>query len=150
VDEAFFWRLVEDSRTDMGVDTERVAQALLRRLRTLRPTAIERFQELWEQAQDELYCQPVLDAATLLLGHLDDELAVLDWIVSQGRQTVRGVLDDPDSLVALASDRHNARIDWLCGLPLEAHIAATGAPFAIDGPPGRGADNDQARNGTPA
>jgi uncharacterized protein DUF4240 len=137
VDEAFFWRLVQDSRADVGADTERVAQALLRRLRMLRPSAIERFQELWEQAQDELYCWPVLDAATLLLGPLDDEIAVQDWIVSHGRQAVLGVLDDPDSLVALAADRHNARIDWFCGLPLEAYIAATGASFAVDGPPGR-------------
>ncbi|MEV6602126.1 DUF4240 domain-containing protein [Actinoplanes sp. NPDC051346] len=137
MDEASFWHLVEDARAEIGVDTERVAQALLRRLRTLRPNAIERFQELWEQAQDELYCWPVLDAATLLLGPLDDELAVQDWIVSHGRQTMRDVLDDPDSLVALASDRHNARIDWFCGLPLEAHISATGAPFAVDGLPGR-------------
>lgn len=42
-------------------------------------------------------------------------------------------------------DRHNARVDWFCGLPLEAHIAATGAPFAIDGPPGPGTPR-----GTPA
>jgi hypothetical protein len=136
VDEAFFWRLVEDARAEIGADTERVAQALLGRLRALRPDAIERFQELWEQAQDELYRWPVLDAATLLLGPLDDELAVQDWIVSHGRQTMRRVRDDPDSLVALASDRHNARIDWFCGLPMEAHIAATGSPFAVDGPPG--------------
>ncbi len=137
MDEASFWRLVEDARAEMGADTEQVAQALLRRLRTLRPDALERFQELWEQAQDELYCWPVVNAATLLLGHFDDELAVQDWIVSHFRQTMHGVLDDPDSLVVLAPDRHNARIDWFCGLPMEAHIAATGASIAVDGPPGR-------------
>ncbi len=137
MDEASFWRLVEDARAEMGADTEHVAQALLRRLRTLRPEALERFQELWEQAQDDLYCWPVIDAATLLLGHIDDELAVQDWILSHGRETMRDVLDDPDSLVALAPDRHNAQADWLCGLPMEAHIAATGVPFAVDGPPGR-------------
>ena len=121
---------------EIGADTERVAQALLHRLRSLRPDALVRFQELWEQAQDELFRWPVLDAATLLLGSLKDELAVLDWIVSHGRLTMRCVLDAPDSLVALASDRHNAQIDWFCGLPMEAHIAATGAPFAVDGPAG--------------
>ncbi|MER7420459.1 DUF4240 domain-containing protein [Micromonospora peucetia] len=78
------------------------------------------------------------DAATLLLGLLDDDdfLAVQDWIVSHGRHTMQRVQDDPDSLVELAPDRHNARIDWFCGLPLEANIAATGAPFAVDGPSG--------------
>ncbi|MFI1996663.1 DUF4240 domain-containing protein [Actinoplanes sp. NPDC020271] len=108
MDEGFFWRMVEDARSGAGADTEIVAQALLRRLRALQPNAIERFQELWEEAQDELYRWPVLDAATLLLGPLTDELAVQDWIVSHGRQTMRGVLDNPDGLVILASDRHNA------------------------------------------
>lgn len=54
VDEVSVWRLVEDARSEMGAVTELVSQALLRRLRTLRPNAIERFQELWELAQDEL------------------------------------------------------------------------------------------------
>ncbi|QDY11417.1 DUF4240 domain-containing protein [Micromonospora sp. HM134] len=82
----------------------------------------------------------VRDAAILLLGSIDDEdfLAARDWILSRGRQTMQRVQDDPDGLVELAPDRHNARIDWFCGLPLEAHIAATGAPFAIDGPSGPG------------
>ncbi|SCL38957.1 hypothetical protein GA0074692_5194 [Micromonospora pallida] len=54
-----------------------------------------------------------------------------------GRQSDhQRVQNDPDSLVELARDRHNARIDWFCGLPQEAHIAATGAPFTIDGPSG--------------
>ncbi|MCA2218384.1 hypothetical protein [Jidongwangia harbinensis] len=54
MDEVSVWRLVEDARSEMGAVTELVSQALLRRLRTLRPNAIERFQELWELAQDEL------------------------------------------------------------------------------------------------
>lgn len=131
MDEASFWRLVEDARGEMGADTERVAQALLRRLRTLRPHDLERFQAWWEQAREGLYCWPVIDAATLFLGHLDDEFVVLDWMVSHGRQTMHGVLEDPDRLVALAPDRHNARVDWFCGLTMEAHIAATGAPLTV-------------------
>jgi Protein of unknown function (DUF4240) len=137
VESAFFWRIVEDARSAMGSDSEQVAQALLRRLRTLNPNEIEQFQELWEQAQDEVYQWPIRDAATLLLGPLDDDdfLAVQDWIVSHGRQAMHRVREDPDSLVELSSDRHNARIDWFCGIPMDAHIGATGAPFAVDGPP---------------
>ncbi|BCJ65656.1 DUF4240 domain-containing protein [Polymorphospora rubra] len=135
---AVFWRIVEGARAEVGSDTERVAQVLLRRLRALASDEIEQFEELWFQAQDELYRWPIRDAATLLLGSIDDNdfLAVQDWIVSHGRQTMQRVQDDPDSLVELAPDRHNARIDWFCGLPLEAHIAATGSPLAIDGPSG--------------
>lgn len=135
---ADFWRIVEGARVEAGRDTERVAQVLLRRLRELTPGEIEEFQELWERAQEELYTWSIHDAATLLLGPLDDDdlLAVQDWIVSHGRHTMERVQGDPDSLVELAPDRHNARIDWFCGLPMEAHIAATGRPFAVDGPEG--------------
>lgn len=140
VEWAVFWRTVESARAEAGSDTERVAQVLLRRLRALTPDEIEQFEELWFQAQDELYRWPIRDAATLLLGPFDDDdfLAIQDWIVSQGRQTMRRVQDDPDNLVELAPDRHNARIDWFCGLPFEAHIAATGAPLPADGPSGPG------------
>ncbi|QLQ36453.2 DUF4240 domain-containing protein [Micromonospora robiginosa] len=136
MDGELFWSIVEDARAEMGADSERVAQVLLRRLRALPPDDIERFQELWEQAQDEVFRWPISDAAVLLLGPTDDFLAVQGWIVSHGRDTVRRLLDDPDSLVELAPDRHNAQIDWFTGLAMEAHIAATGAPFAVDGPPG--------------
>ncbi|WP_309245957.1 DUF4240 domain-containing protein [Verrucosispora sioxanthis] len=141
MERADFWRIVEGARGEVGSDTERVAQALLRRLRALPPDQIEQFEELWYQAQDELYRWPIRDAATLLLGTVDDDdfLAVQDWIVSHGRSTMQRVQDDPDSLVELAPDRHNARTDWFCGLPLDAYIAVTGVPFAIDGPSGTGA-----------
>ncbi|MET7835700.1 DUF4240 domain-containing protein [Micromonospora sediminicola] len=133
-----FWRIVERARAEGGADTERVAQVLRRRLRALTPDEIEWFDDLWLQVQDSLYRWSIRDAATLLLGSVDDDdfSAVQDWILSHGRPVVRLVQNDPDSLVELASDRHNARIDWFCGLPLDAHIAATGAPFAIDSPSG--------------
>ncbi|WP_030443713.1 DUF4240 domain-containing protein [Actinoplanes subtropicus] len=131
-----FWSIVEDARTEMGSDSELVAQALLRRLRALPPDEIEQFQEHWEQARDEAYRWPIIDAATLLLGPMGDSLELQDWIVSHGRETVQRLQDDPDSMVELVPDRHNARIDWFCGLAMEAHIAATGAPFTVDGPPG--------------
>jgi hypothetical protein len=89
-----FWSIVEDARAETGSDSERIAQALLRRLRVLQPDDIEQFQDLWEQAQDEVYRWPISDAATLLLGPVGDFLAVQDWIVSHGRETVRRIQDD--------------------------------------------------------
>ncbi|MFD0782480.1 DUF4240 domain-containing protein [Micromonospora azadirachtae] len=129
------------ARGEVGSDTELVAQALLRRLRALPPDEIDQFEELWFQAQDELYRWPIRDSATLLLDSIDGDefFAVQNWIVSHGRSTLQRVQGDPDSLVELAPDRHNARIDWFCGLPLDAYIAVTGAPSAIDGPSGPGA-----------
>ncbi|HEX5205554.1 MAG TPA: DUF4240 domain-containing protein [Actinoplanes sp.] len=86
-----FWRVVEGARAEAGSDTERVAQVLLRRLRELKPSEIEHFQELWERAHDDLYSWPIHDAATLMLGPLrgDALFAVQDWILSHGRRTIQ-------------------------------------------------------------
>lgn len=120
---------------------------VLRRLRALSADEILDFEKLWFRAQDEVCCWPVRDAATLMLGPIDDDtfLAVQDWIVSHGRAVMQRVMDDPDSLVELAGDRHNARIDWFCGLPVEAHIALTGSPPAMGEPTG-----SEVPTGTPA
>jgi hypothetical protein len=90
VERVIYWRIVEAARAEAGSDTERVARALLRRLRDLSPAELEDFQVLWEQAQNELYRWPVHDAAELLLGPLDSDglFAVQDWIVSHGRRVV--------------------------------------------------------------
>jgi Protein of unknown function (DUF4240) len=126
--EEVFWQLVEQCRREAEEDTERMAQLVLRRLRFLSPEEIVQFQRLWFRAQDELYCWPVQDAATLLFGPMDDDalLAVQDWIVSHGRAVITRIKDDPDDLVDLVPDRHNARIDWFCDLPIEAYMAVTG------------------------
>lgn len=133
MEEERFWRLVDGCRNEAGADTERVAQLVLRRLRTLTDSEILEYEERWFRAQNELFSWPVRDAATLLLGPFDDDvfMAVQDWIVSHGRAVLSHVTADPDCLVELATDRHNARIDWFCGLPVEAHIAVTGAPPSI-------------------
>jgi hypothetical protein len=134
VDQAAFWKVTEGCRATAGGDTERAAQLLLGRLRSIRPDEIVEFRRLWLCAAAELSTWPVSDAAELLLGPLDDDAfrAAQDWIVSHGRAVMLHVQQDPDSLVALAADRHNARMDWFAGLPLEAHIAATGRPFVTD------------------
>lgn len=137
VREEVFWRIVEGCRHHGGADTERFAQLVLRSLRSLDPQEILEFEQLWFQAQDQLYHWPVWDAAALFLGRTGDDvfMAVQDWIVSHGRAVMKRVKDDPDSLVELVADRRNALIDWFCGLPTEAYIAATGHPPPFGGEP---------------
>ncbi|MEH0829667.1 MULTISPECIES: DUF4240 domain-containing protein [unclassified Micromonospora] len=133
-----FWAIVESCRAEAGADSEHAARLVLRRLRALSPEELIEYERWWLRAQAELFTWPVRDAATLLLGPFDDEtfLSVQDWIVSHGRPVLRRVLDDPDHLVELAGDRHNARVDWFRHLPAEVHIALTGRPCEVDGDDG--------------
>ncbi|MGC5305515.1 DUF4240 domain-containing protein [Micromonospora zamorensis] len=139
MERAAFWQFVDECRAVAGADTERLAQVILRRLCSLSTPEILDYEEWWFCAQDELCTWAVRDAASLLLGGLgedDDFLTVQDWIVSHGRATVERVLDNPDRIVDLAADRHNARMDWFCGLPVDAHIAVDGCPPAMYHRPG--------------
>jgi hypothetical protein len=135
VDRSNFWGIVEGARAEAGTDTEHAAQVLLRHLRALPPADHEPFQEFWEQEQNQLYCWPIHDAATLLLGPLDDDslLAVQDWILSHGRNTVQRILDDPDSIVELATDRHNACIDCSAVCPWRHTSPQLAAPCPLVG-----------------
>ncbi|GIF51970.1 uncharacterized protein DUF4240 [Asanoa ferruginea] len=138
MNEEGFWQIVDECRLAAGPDTERVAQLILRRLRALSEQEILDYEELWFRAQDEAFTWPIRNAASLLFGGVDDEdfMLVQDWIVSHGRAVLERVKTDPDRLVELMADRHNARIDWFCGLPVEAHIARLGCPPAMDDRPG--------------
>ena len=149
MDEVAFWRVVEDCRNEAGADSEHVARLVLRALCAMGPDEILAFERHWLAVQDQLYTWPLLDAATLLLGPVDDDdfASVQDWILSHGRAVAQRVTDDPDCLVGLAADRHNARGDWFCGLAVEALIKTTGRP------PGFGGDLDEPGDGpggTPA
>jgi Protein of unknown function (DUF4240) len=130
VDEDTFWRVIDGCRSEAGADTEQAARRVLRRHCAMGPSEILGFEQLWLSARDELYAWPLLDAATLMLGRVDDDdfMSVQDWILSHGRAVTRDVKDNPDALVELVADRHNAREEWFCGLPVEALIRTTGRP----------------------
>lgn len=130
MDEVAFWRVVEDCRKEAGTDTEQVARLVLRALCAMDPTEVLAFERCWFGARDQLYAWPLLDAATLLLGRVDDFDSVQE-ILSHGRAVVQRVKDDPDCLVELVADRHNARSDWFRGLSVEALIRITGRPPAF-------------------
>jgi len=70
VDEAPFWRLGEDARAEIWHRQRAPGSDVVAPSSNVAPECRQRFQELWEQAQDELYRWPILDAATLLLGHV--------------------------------------------------------------------------------
>ena len=149
MDEVAFWHVVEDCRNEAGADTEHVARLVLRALCAMSPSEILTFERYWFSVQDQLLGWPLLDAATLLLGPVDDDdfASVQDWIMSHGQAVVHRVKDDPDCLVELAADRHNARGDWFRGLAVEALIRTTGSP------PGFGGELDETYDeldGTPA
>ena len=69
--------------------------------------------------QPELWSDYVIETVPIVLGRVDhdDFMSVQDWILSHGRAVTRRAKANPDALVGLAADRHNAREEWSCGLP---------------------------------
>jgi hypothetical protein len=135
VDEVNFWCVIQDCRNEAGADTEQVARLVLRALCAMDPSEVLAFERRWFSAQAQLLAWPLLDAAALLLGPIDDDdfASVQDWILSHGRAVVQRVKDNPDCLIELVADRHNARCDWFRGLPVEALVKMTRRPPAFGG-----------------
>jgi hypothetical protein len=149
VDEVTFWHVVEDCRNEGEADAQHVARLVLRALCAMAPGEILAFERHWLSVQRQLLAWPLLDAAALLLGPVDDDdfASVQDWIVSHGLALVNRVKDDPDCLVELAADQDGARGDWFRGLAVDALIRTTGSP------PGFGGELDEPGDepdGTPA
>lgn len=128
MDEGGFWALIADCRQESGNDTELASRLLFRRLRVLGTTEIVDFVRLWQQVRSRLYTWPVTDAVCLLLGVVEEEDLpyAQDWIISHGRTVVERTIEDPDSLVELASDAKNARASWFDEFVTEAHILVSG------------------------
>ncbi|MEU4557151.1 DUF4240 domain-containing protein [Actinoplanes sp. NPDC023936] len=135
MDESTLWELVAACRQESGNDTELTSRLLFRRLRVLSATEVVDFVQLWEKVRSRLYTWPVTDAICLLLGVVEEEDLphVQDWIISHGRAVVERTIEDPDTLVELASDATNARAPWFGEFTTEAHIIVSGAwPLGYD------------------
>lgn len=135
MDEDTFWALIAECRKESGNNSEFASRVLFRRLRALDPPKVVEFAQLWERARSRLYSWPVIDAACLMLGPIEEEDVrhVQNWIISHGRSMFEWIARDPDNLTDLATDAGNARADWFDEFIVEAHVVVSGTwPLGYD------------------
>lgn len=106
VDELQFWDLVDASRDEAGGRLEEQAEALHAALSARGPDEVAEFDRLLTEANHELYTWAHWGAADLVLGEVRDDTFtdVRSWVVAQGSETYRAVLEDPDALADTDDD----------------------------------------------
>lgn len=101
MDEAWFWRIVEDSRT---ADEDETLQRLQAALQALEPETLAGFQRCYDRLHHRADRGDLWAAALLLNGGFCSDDGFTDfraWLIAQGRAVYERALEVPDSLAVL-------------------------------------------------
>ena len=108
MNEQQFWQLIDAAKTEAGSDVEARPALLAAQLGMLEPALIQAFQQRYEVLLLEANRWDLWGAASLMNGGgSDDDFKYFrDWLISEGEQTFRNALRDPDSLVSFGQRDH--------------------------------------------
>jgi hypothetical protein len=98
-----FWKIVELVKTEAGDDVDARPRVLQKHLMALEPAAIQGFQIAYEALQLQANSWSLWGAAYIMNGGCSDDgfIYFRDWLISEGEQTYKTAVANPDSLVAL-------------------------------------------------
>lgn len=101
MNEQQFWQLIETVKNAAGTDPDARPALLEKQLSSLEPAAIQGFQQRYEALLLEANHWDLWGAASLMNGGCSDDgfRYFRDWLISEGEQTFKTALRDPDSLV---------------------------------------------------
>jgi hypothetical protein len=98
-----FWALVGAVKTEAGSDVDARPAVLQKHLLALEPAAIQGFQKRYEALLVEANSWMLWGAAVLMTGaYTDDGFKYFrDWLISEGEQTYKQAVVNPDTLARL-------------------------------------------------
>ncbi|MBV7534239.1 DUF4240 domain-containing protein [Duganella sp. sic0402] len=108
MNERQFWALVGAVKTEAGVDIDTRPALLQKRLLALTPAAIQGFQKRYEALLVEANSWMLWGAAVLMAdAYTDDGFKYFrDWLISEGEQTYKQAVLNPDTLARLPPRNH--------------------------------------------
>jgi hypothetical protein len=147
-----FWKLIGQTRAEVGNDTGRQSELLDERLRQASPQAIIRFAETRRRLDRRAYTWSMWGAAaTIEEGCSDDCFRDFRaYVISLGGAVYERALRDPDSLATVVQDAETGDWENADDVAPDAYSSVTGEDFPLDdsdlaGPPtGRPLDLDDA------
>ena len=100
MDETTFWQMIEQAKTDGGVDDNRQVVLLTHRLAQLDVQDILAFDTIYAQYEAKAYRQDLWDAVWFIhKGCGEDGFTDFRaWLIAQGKEIYQKVLADPDHL----------------------------------------------------
>ncbi len=104
MNEQKFWQLVETVKKEAGTNIDSRPVVLQKRLSSLEPEEIQGFQQRYETLLLEANSWNLWGAAYLMNGGCSDDgfKYFRDWLISEGKETFKGAIANPDSLATIA------------------------------------------------
>ena len=104
MNEQKFWQLVETVKKEAGSNIESRPAVLQKRLSSLDPEEIQGFQQRYETLLLEANSWSLWGAAYVMNGGCSDDgfKYFRDWLISEGKETFKSAVANPDSLATVA------------------------------------------------
>jgi hypothetical protein len=101
LDEAAFWKLIEDSKLESGSDIERQHEILVDKVAALSIADIFTYGRLFHRISSIAYRADLWDAAYIICGGCGDDgfTDFRAWLIAQGEKVFYDALRDPETLL---------------------------------------------------
>jgi hypothetical protein len=142
LDEATFWRLIEETRSASGNETGRQSELLKDRLTQLSPQAIVDFARMRASFDRRAYTYDLWAAAYVIEDGCSDDCFrdFRGYLISLGRSAYENALQNADSLAPFVQDAEQGNWENADNVAPDAYSSVTGGDFPLDtsdlsGPP---------------
>jgi hypothetical protein len=134
LDEAAFWRLIEETRSAAGNDTGRQSELLKNRLTQLSPQAIVEFARIRHSLDRRAYTFDLWGAAYVIEDGCSDDCFrdFRGYVISLGREPYENAMKDPDSLVSVVKDAEAGDWENADNVAPDAYSSVTSDDFPLD------------------
>jgi hypothetical protein len=134
MDDAAFWQLTADTRTESGNDTGRQSELLEERLSRLPGPQIVDFGRIRHELDQRAYSWDIWGAAYVIDDGCSDDCFrdFRAYLISLGRDAYEAALRDPDSLAPVVQDAEQGDWENADNVAPDAYESATGEDFPAD------------------
>jgi hypothetical protein len=134
MDQAAFWRLMSETRSAAGNDTDKQSELLKGRLTQLSPQAIVEFARTRRSLDERAYTWDLWGAAYVIEDGCSDDCFrnFRGYLISLGQAAYENALSNPDSLASIAQDAETGNWENAANVAPDAYASVAGGDFPLD------------------
>ncbi len=133
MDEAKFWKLMDEARAESRGDIDEQLSILTNKLEQLPISEIVEYQRIVDSLMDQSYTWDLWAAGYLLNGGCSDDCFdyFRGWLIVQGKEVYYNALRDPESLADLTLSENGVECETLLTIAWTAYENKTGQEFPL-------------------
>jgi hypothetical protein len=134
MDEAGFWRIIDEARVAGRGETDDMSSYLQDRLAKLPPDEILEFDRIRHRLDERAYSWDLWGAAYVIEDGCSEDCFrdFRSYLISLGRASYQTALRDPDSLASVVQDAENGDWENADNVAPDAYASVTGEDFPLD------------------